>query len=77
MFRDWEEKEQLHVESDIWRSKFLASTVILDEMTRSKQLLDNRNQQLEHAARRILLERKDIVNIRICLVKVKLKRNKW
>lgn len=58
--RDWEEKEQLHVESDIWRSKFLASTVILDEMTRSKQLLDNRNQQLEHAARRILLERKDI-----------------
>jgi len=60
MSRDWEEKEQLHVESDIWRSKFLASTVILDEMTRNKQLLENRNQQLEHAARRILLERKDI-----------------
>jgi len=57
--RDWEEKEALHVESDIWRSKFLASTVILEEFNRSKQILETRNHQLEHTARRMIIERKD------------------
>jgi len=55
--RDWEEKEALSVESDIWRSKFLASTLILEELTRGKQTSETRCHQLEHAARRILLER--------------------
>ena len=39
MFRiasDWERKEELGVEKDVWRSKFLASTVIVDELTRTK-----------------------------------------
>jgi hypothetical protein len=27
--RDWEEKEALLVESDVWHSKFLASTLIV------------------------------------------------
>ena len=31
---DWERKEELGVEKDVWRSKFLASTVIVDELTR-------------------------------------------
>eukprot|EP00088_Acartia_fossae_P061085 TRINITY_DN7332_c0_g1_i1.p1 TRINITY_DN7332_c0_g1~~TRINITY_DN7332_c0_g1_i1.p1 ORF type:complete len:545 (+),score=166.98 TRINITY_DN7332_c0_g1_i1:126-1760(+) len=57
--RDWEEKEALHVESDIWRSKFLASTVILEELTRTKQSLETRTHQLEHTARRMIIERKD------------------
>ena len=49
--RDWEEKEALHVESDIWRSKFLASTLILEEVSRTKQNNEARCQQLEHASR--------------------------
>ena len=39
MFRiasDWERKEELGVEKDVWRSKFLASSVIVDELTRTK-----------------------------------------
>jgi len=58
--RDWEEKEALHVESDIWRSKFLASTVILEEVTREKSLSQSRCQQLEHVSRRILSERSEV-----------------
>jgi len=58
--RDWEEKEALHVESDIWRSKFLASTVILDEVTREKAASQARCHQLEHVGRRILAERSDL-----------------
>jgi len=58
--RDWEEKEALHVESDIWRSKFLASTLILEEVSRSKQNHETRCRQLEHASRRLLLERNEI-----------------
>merc|ERR1719244_2191805 len=42
--RDWEEKEALHVESDIWRSKFLASSVILEEMSKEKVNLEARCQ---------------------------------
>ena len=33
---DWERKEELGVEKDVWRSKFLASSVIVDELTRTK-----------------------------------------
>ena len=47
------------MESDIWRSKFLASTVILEELTRNKQSLESRTHQLEHTARRMIIERKD------------------
>merc|ERR1719471_2415448 len=31
---DWEKQEELGVEKDVWRSKFLASTVIVDELTK-------------------------------------------
>jgi len=58
--RDWEEKEALHVESDIWRSKFLASTLILEEVSRTKQNNEARCQQLEHASRRLLVERNEV-----------------
>ena len=49
---DWERKEELGVESDVWRSKFLASTVIVDDLTRTKQTCVQRMEDLEHAARR-------------------------
>jgi len=58
--RDWEEKEALHVESDIWRSKFLASTLILEEVSRTKQNNEARCHQLEHASRRLLVERNEV-----------------
>merc|ERR1719483_522822 len=54
---DWETKEALGVESDVWRSKFLASTVIVEEMTRTKQTILQRAEDLEHLGRRLLLER--------------------
>ena len=37
--RDFEEKEQLSVESNLWKSKFLACSVIVDELARSKASL--------------------------------------
>jgi len=55
--KDWEEKDALSVESDVWRSKFLASSVIVDEMTRSRQNLAQRAEELEHSSRRLLHER--------------------
>ena len=41
---DWERKEELGVEKDVWRSKFLASTVIVDELTRTKASSQDHNQ---------------------------------
>lgn len=58
--RDWEEKEALHVESEVWRSKFLASTLIVEEVSRGRQLLASRCEELEHGARRLILERNQI-----------------
>ena len=49
--KDWEEKDALSVESDIWRSKFLASSLIVDEVSRSKQAIGQRLEDMEHAAR--------------------------
>jgi len=54
---DWEKKEALGVESDVWRSKFLASTVIVEEVTRTKQTIQQRAEDLEHLGRRLLMER--------------------
>merc|ERR1719471_2800206 len=54
---DWERKEELGVEKDVWRSKFLASTVIVDELTKTKQNVVQRVEDLEHLSRRLLLER--------------------
>merc|ERR1719351_135778 len=57
---DWERKEELGVEKDVWRSKFLASTVIVDELTRTKQNVVQRVEDLEHLSRRLLLERTNL-----------------
>merc|ERR1719347_290496 len=54
---DFEEKEALGVESDVWKSKFLASTVIVEEVTRAKQAVQQRAEDLEHLGRRLLMER--------------------
>lgn len=63
--KDWEEKESLSVESDVWRSKFLASSLIVDEMSKSKAVLSLRSEELEHSSRRLLVERNQL---RTCLI---------
>ena len=50
-FRDFEEKEKLYVQSDLWKSKFLASSVIVDELARSKGILMQRNEDCDHYIR--------------------------
>jgi len=59
---DWEKKEALGVESDVWRSKFLASTLIVEEVTKTKQAAQQRAEDLEHLGRRLLMERTQLKN---------------
>merc|ERR1719318_2158122 len=51
---DFEEKEALGVESDVWKSKFLASTVIVQELRTRLESVLAREHQVEHLARRVL-----------------------
>ncbi len=57
MSRDFEEKEKLSVESNLWKSKFLASSVIVDELARGKAALMQRNDDLDYYVRLLLHER--------------------
>lgn len=54
--RDFEEKEKLSVESTVWKSKFLASSVIVDELARWKAGLIQHNEEFSHNARLALHE---------------------
>lgn len=49
--RDFEEKEKLSVESSVWKSKFLASSVIVDELARWKASLMHHTEEYEHNVR--------------------------
>lgn len=60
--RDFEEKEKLYVESDLWKSKFLASSVIVDELARWKGMLMHRNEDCDHYIRLMLHERNVLWN---------------
>jgi len=55
--RDFEEKEKLSVESDLWKSKFLACSVIVDELARWKVNLLQRQDDVDHHVRLLLHER--------------------
>jgi len=55
--KDFEEKEKLSVESDLWKSKFLACSVIVDELARSKVSLVGRSDEYDHHLRLLLHER--------------------
>jgi len=70
---DYERKEELGVEKDVWRSKFLASTVIVDELTKTRQNVIQRVEDLEHSSRKLLLER---TNLKQNLGNTQLKLNK-
>ena len=54
--RDFEEKEQLSVQSDLWKSKFLASSVIVDELARWKATLLQRSEDCDHYTRLLVHE---------------------
>merc|ERR1719193_1355195 len=54
---EWEARDALGVESDVWKSKYLASSVIVEELEKSRQEASARAEALEHAARRLLGER--------------------
>ena len=60
--RDFEVKEKLSVESDLWKSKFLASSVIVDELARWKGTLMQRNDDCDHYIRLMLHERSVLWN---------------
>jgi hypothetical protein len=54
---DWEARETLGVESDVWKSKYLASSVIVEELERGRREAAGRAEAAEHASRRLLGER--------------------
>merc|ERR1719336_1786022 len=54
---EWEARDALGVESDVWKSKYLASSVIVEEVTRAKQAVQQRAEDLEHLGRKLLMER--------------------
>ncbi|TRY67574.1 hypothetical protein TCAL_07826 [Tigriopus californicus] len=54
--RDFEEKEKLFVESNLWKSKFLASSVIVDELARWKAGLIHHSDEYNHGVRVLLQE---------------------
>ena len=58
MTRDFEEKEKLSVESDLWKSKFLACSLIVDDLARSKATLGQKCDSFDHHVRLLLHERK-------------------
>jgi len=53
---DFEQKEKLAIEADIWRSKFLASSVIIEELAKWKSVLCCRNDELQGCVRDLLDE---------------------
>jgi len=57
---EWEARDALGVESDVWKSKYLASSVIVEELEKSRQEASARAEALEHAARRLLGERQGL-----------------
>ncbi|CAB4054171.1 unnamed protein product [Lepeophtheirus salmonis] len=61
--RDFEEKETLSVESNLWKSKFLACSLLVDDLARWKASLVQINQDYEHTARVLLHEHSVLWNI--------------
>lgn len=60
--RDFEEKEKLSIESDLWKSKFLASSVIVDELAHWKGALMQRSNDCDHYIRLLFHERSVLWN---------------
>ncbi|XP_058516589.1 golgin-45 [Ochotona princeps] len=52
-----EQLERLSIQCDVWRSKFLASRVMADELTNSRAVLQRQNREAQSAIQDLLSER--------------------
>jgi len=53
---DFEKKENLSIEADVWRSKFLASSMVVEDLTKWKAALINRNEELQSSLQALFNE---------------------
>ncbi|XP_042217616.1 golgin-45-like isoform X2 [Homarus americanus] len=58
--RDYEEKERMGIQCDVWRSKFLGSSMMVDELVGCKVSLMQRMMEAEEALR-VVIEEHDLV----------------
>nr|XP_045584111.1 uncharacterized protein LOC123746564 isoform X1 [Procambarus clarkii] len=65
--RDYEEKERMGIQCDVWRSKFLGSSMLVDELVSCKVILMQKLEEAEEALRVVIdehdLARQHILNI--------------
>lgn len=55
-----EQLERMSIQCDVWRSKFLASRVMADELTNSRAVLQRQHRDTEGALRDLLSEREQL-----------------
>lgn len=54
--RDYEEKERIGIQCDVWRSKFLASSMMVDELVGMRVTLSRKLEEAEEALKVLLAE---------------------
>lgn len=54
-----EQLERMSIQCDVWRSKFLASRVMADELTNARATLQRQNREAQGAIQDLLMERED------------------
>ncbi|RXG71218.1 Golgin-45 [Armadillidium vulgare] len=59
--KDYEEKERISIQCDVWRSKFLASSLLIDELARWKGVLFQHYQDNQDALK-VLLQEREIIH---------------
>ncbi|GAB1607361.1 golgin-45-like isoform X1 [Argonauta hians] len=57
---DYENLDRLSIQADIWRSKFMASRVLIDELAKGRGLLSSQYQESQDAIQRLLNERHEL-----------------
>ncbi|XP_064081646.1 golgin-45-like isoform X1 [Macrobrachium nipponense] len=57
--KDYEEKERMGIQCDVWRSKFLGSSMLVDELASWKAVLSQRLEEAQEAVR-ILMDEHDL-----------------
>lgn len=57
---DYENLDKLSIQADIWRSKFMASRVLIDELAKGRAVLSSQYQESQDAIQRLLNERHEL-----------------
>lgn len=57
---DYENLDKLSIQADIWRSKFMASRVLIDELAKGRAILSSQYQESQDAIQRLLNERHEL-----------------